>query len=296
MRKELGSAQECDLDLILTLDARTGGPLTPFLARRAGTELGKNVRATRSTLHCSGSRETDVEISWDGGVLLVVDKIHARFARGQPQAYRTEVEERRAAGETAAAVLVSPARRRPHYAREACGWFDAMVTCEELAGVAEADGDRFSQAAAMLLRAATEPRLVRPGMPAAAIRVEWGEGYRRVVSDLLAPGDGLPLGPRSLTAADAEWMWFSTVGIGRRGLWAFGHQLPGGHVVMELKVDDEPRHVPPGATASRSCARWWVSLAVPPVTFDRAAEEQRDAIAVAVDAAQVLRRWAAASA
>lgn len=39
--------------------------------------------------------------------------------------------------------------------------FDAIVTCEELAAAAEQDGDRFSLAASMVLRAAAEPRPTR---------------------------------------------------------------------------------------------------------------------------------------
>lgn len=81
MRQELGYVLECDLDLILMLDARTGGPLTRHLAKRAGVDLG-DATAARSTLRCAGTRETDVEISWPEGALLIEDKIDAAFTPG----------------------------------------------------------------------------------------------------------------------------------------------------------------------------------------------------------------------
>lgn len=49
------------LDLILVLDAWSCGPVTPFLAERAGLRLSAPIRAAISTLRCAGHRETDVE-------------------------------------------------------------------------------------------------------------------------------------------------------------------------------------------------------------------------------------------
>ncbi len=75
MREELGYIVETDLDLMLVLDAHTGGPMTRLLAERTGLELGSDVRAARSTLRCGGTRETDVEVTWTGAALLIEDKV-----------------------------------------------------------------------------------------------------------------------------------------------------------------------------------------------------------------------------
>ena len=207
IRDELGYILECDLDLILMLDARTGGPLTRYIAQQTGVTLG-DALAARSTLRCAGTRETDVEISWDGGALLIEDKIDAAFTSGQPESYRTEVDARRAGGEDVRSVLVCPKRRRTQYELEAGGSFDCIVEIEELIGEAKADGDRFSQAAVMVLRAAAEPRPTRPTTPFDVARSEWADRYRRVVASLLTSSDRLSLGPGSLRTATADWMYF----------------------------------------------------------------------------------------
>lgn len=294
MREELGYVLECDLDLILMLDARTGGPLVRFIAERAGLMPSGDITASRSTLRYAGTRETDVEVSWQGGTLLIEDKVDAAFTPGQPESYRVEVEALRDK-KAIAAVLVCPARRRTHYEVEAGDSFDCIVTCEELADVAEADGDRFSRAAAMLLRAAAEPRPTRPSSPVDVARSEWGDGYRRVVANLLSPDDVLPLGPGSLRTATADWMYFPAAGIDPEAVWSFGHWLPGGEVRMDLMVEDEPTGLPEGAVSIQKPTMWWISTRVPPVTFDQPAEEQREAISEAVAAALALRRWAASA-
>lgn len=294
MREELGYVLECDLDLMLMLDARTGGPLARYLAKRAGVSLGE-ITAARSTLRCAGSRETDVEISWPGGALLVEDKIDAAFTPGQPESYRTEVDARRAAGEDVASVLVCPRRRRALYELEAGDSFTCVVDIEDLVKVAEDDGDRFSLAARMVLLAAAEPRPTRPTTPVDLARSDWGDGYRRVVGSLLTPDDRLPLGPGSLRTATADWMYFPVAGIDPEGVWSFGHWIPGGEVRMDLMVEDEPAGLPRGAVSVAKPSMWWVNVKVTPVTFVRSAEEQRDAIAEAVAAALALRRWVAAA-
>src|SRR4051794_26462507 len=100
------------------LDARTSGPLVRYIADRAGVVLGGDIRATRSTLRCSGTRETDVEVSWAGGALLIEDKVDAAFTPGQPESYLVEVDARRAAGDDVASVLICPSRRRAAYELE----------------------------------------------------------------------------------------------------------------------------------------------------------------------------------
>ncbi len=287
----MGYVDESDLDLILLLDAATAGPLSRLLADRAGLDIGDAITATRSALRNDGNRETDVEFSWPGGVLFIEDKVDARFTLGQPESYRTEVTKRREAGQAAASVLVCPQRLRDHYVLEAGDSFDAIVTCEELADAA--GDDRFGQAAALVLRAAAEPRPTRPATPVDLVRSEWGDAYRRVVGQLLEPGNLLPLGPGSLRTATAEWMYFPSAHIDPEVVWSFGHWLPGGEVRMEMMVEDEPTGLPEGALALAKPAMWWVSARVSPVTFDQPAGEQADAIAEAVRMVLAIRGWVA---
>ena len=295
MREQLGYVVESDLDLMLALDAHTGGPMTRLLADRTGLELGPDVRAARSTLRCGGSRETDVEVTWSGGALLIEDKVDAGFTPGQPESYRVEVTARCAvgSGETVRSVLVCPGRRRAHYELECGDFFDAIVTCEELAAVAQAEGDRFGRAAAMVMLAAASPKAARPGSPVDVERSEWGDEYRLVVGELLSGGGVLRLGPGSLRTATAEWMYFPSAGIDPEPVWSFGHWLTGGEVRMDLMVEDEPTGLPEGATVLRKPTMWWVRIPVPGITFDRSASDQRDAIEAALRAALTLRTWAA---
>lgn len=200
MREKLGYVVESDLDLILVLDAWTGGPLTPYLARRAGVALGSPLKAARSTLHRGGMRETDVEIAWPGGILRIEDKIDAPFTSGQPECYRIDVEERRARGEAAASILVCPERRRQRLEEEANGAFDAIVTCEELAGVADGAGSGTT-ADAIVLRAAAQARPTRPVTSIDQVRSNWEttidlysrRSRQQVVALARAPG---AFGPR----------------------------------------------------------------------------------------------------
>lgn len=176
---------------------------------------------------------------------------------------------------------------------EAGSSFDCIVDIEELVEVAEADGDRFSRAARMVLLAACEPRPSRPVTPMDQVRSDWGDGYRRVVASILGPEDNLRLGPGSLRTATAEWMFFPTAGLDPEPVWSFGHWLPLGQVRMDLMVAEEPTELPPGAVAVRKPTMWWITMQVPPVVFEQPAEAQRDAIAEAVAAALALRQWAA---
>ncbi len=203
------------------------------------------------------------------------------------------MDARRAAGEEVASVLVCPKRRRTQYELEAGDSFDCIVELEDLIAVAESDGDRFSRAAVMVLAAAAEPRPTRPMTPVDVGRSDWGDGYRRIVASLLGPDDRLPLGPGSLRTATAEWMFFPVAGIDPEGVWSFGQWLPGGEVRMDLMVEDKPVGLPPGAIAIAKPTMWWVSTRTTPVTFDRPADQQREAIAEAVAAALALREWAA---
>lgn len=294
MRARLGYVAEADLDLILVLDAWSQGPLTAHLARRAEVRLGSDVTACRSTLRCAGTRETDVEISWDGGALLVEDKIDAEFTPGQPLSYATEVKERRAAGEDVRAVLVCPARRRPYLELEAAGAFDAIVTCEELAEVAEAAGGA-GVGSAMVLRAAAEAKPTRPVTAVDLVRSEWGDGYRRVVAELVPAGVQLSPGEGSLRTATAEWMWFRSAGVDPKGVWGLGHWIPGGMVRIDLMVLDEPSNIPGIATLVRKPTMYLLEVGVPALTFERPAGEQRDEVAEAVRALLELRRWAGAA-
>lgn len=168
----LGYVVEADLDLVLVLDAWTGGPLTPYLAQRVGVALVSPLTAGRSTLRCAGTRETDVEISWPGGALLIENKIDAEFTKDQPGSYKVEVDARCAAMETVRSILVCPERRRPRLEAEAGGAFSVIVSCEDLAGVAEAAGPAGA-GAAIVLRAAAEAKPIRPVTPVDQIRSDW---------------------------------------------------------------------------------------------------------------------------
>lgn len=293
MREQLGYVAESDLDLILVLDAWSCGPLTRFLAERAGVRLGAPVTAARSTLRCAGQRETDVEISWPRGALLVEDKVDAAFTPGQPGSYRVEVDARRRAGEDVRSVLVCPRRRRTVLELEADGAFDAIVECEDLAEVAEASGDRAGAGAAIVLRAAAAPRPNRPVTPVDEVRSEWGDGYRRTLVDLLPGGARLDPGPGSMRAATADWMSFLSAGIDPPGVWALAHWVPGGQVRMDLMVLDEPTGLPPHVDIIRKPTMFWLIAPVPAMTFQRPAEQQREQLGEAVSAALSLRAWAA---
>ena len=62
---------------------------------------------------------------------------------------------------------------------------------------------------------------------------------------------------------------------------------------MDLMIENEPSGLPAGAAAVAKPTMWWVSTQVTPITFERPAEDQRDAVTEAVSAALGLRRWAA---
>lgn len=292
MREELGYVVESDLDLVLMLEARTGGPMTRYLAERAGVTLGSPVSAMRSTHRCSDSRETDVEVSWPGGVLLIEDKIDAAFMSGQPESYRVEVDAQCSREKTVRSVLVCPARRREHYELEAGDSFSVIVTCEELAKVAQTACDRFGDGAAMVLLAAAEPRPTRPRAPLDVVRSEWGDGYRRLFADLFPPSEHLRTGPGGLRTATAEWMIFHDSRLDPEAVRSFGHWVAGGELRMELMVEDPPSNLPTRASAMAKPVTWWVTLPVTPMTFDRSASQQRSAVEEIVREVVALRDWA----
>lgn len=183
--QKLGYVDESDLDLVLVLDAHRRGPLVQHLLDRASLTPTGELRPTRSALRNSGTRETDVEICWDGGALLIEDKLDSSFTPGQPQSYAEEVADRATRAEQVAAVLVCPGRSLERY-RARGGDAFIYVTCEELAERAEQEGDSLSLAAALVLRAAAE---LPPGPVTDPLAAVWGEGYQAVVAAVTPPGD-----------------------------------------------------------------------------------------------------------
>lgn len=133
------AGDESDIDLILVLDAHRRGPLLEHLLREVGLSTNGEVRATRSALRNGGTRETDVEVCWNGGALLIEDKVDSSFTPGQPQSYVDEVRLRASNGERAAAILVCPARSLARY-RAGGGNAFTYVTCEVLADSATGGG------------------------------------------------------------------------------------------------------------------------------------------------------------
>lgn len=85
--------------------------MTAHLFERIGASPARRCRGERSTSRCGETRETDVEISWSGGVMFVEDTVDAGFTPGQPESYAYELREQRALQRTAVAVLVCPTRR-----------------------------------------------------------------------------------------------------------------------------------------------------------------------------------------
>lgn len=177
----------------LVLDAHVGGPLCPALLAAVGATHAGAVTARRSTLRCAGTRETDVELTLDGGVVFVEDKVDASFTPGQPGSYRQEVDERRKTGD-AWSVLICPDRLKGRYLAEAGDDFCAVVTCLELAEVAEAAGDSFSRAAAMVYRPAEEPK-VMGGAEFDPDVSAWGEEYRQLSPKSSPPANVWPPAP-----------------------------------------------------------------------------------------------------
>lgn len=85
---------------------------------------------------------------------------------------------------------------------------------------------------------------------------------------------------------------FLASGLDPESVWSFGHWVAGGEVRMDLMVKDPPANLPSPASAVAKPVMWWVTLPLTPMTFDRPASDQRDAVGEAVRAAVVLRRWA----
>lgn len=291
MRRELGYIQESDLDLLLVLDARVGGPITRHLLERAGFSSSGEVDSCRSTLRSSDGRETDVEISWPGGGLVVEDKVDAVFQPGQPESYAAEVRRRQGEGETVASVLIAPSRRLPELELTGARHFSLVVTCDELAEVAEADGGELGRAAAIVYRAAEEhrPSGVVAEDPALSA---WGDDYRAVIASALPPGASLIVGPESLRAVGREFAVILLEEAERDLVWKFGHWIPGGHVRMELAPGIDPGDVSDGLRVVPKKAQRWVVADTPPIDFGTPAAQQQDAIEQAVSAALVLRAWA----
>lgn len=283
--RQLGYVNESDVDLILVLDAHRRGPLTRLLFDRAGLPFDGDVTASRSTSRNAGARETDVEIRAGEAVLFVEDKLDAPFTDGQAESYRAAVNELTAGGTPAAAVLVCPARQAARYVDD--GSVFVPVSFEELADVADAAGDPLSVAAALVLRAATQPR---PGRPDDPLTQLWGEAYRAAVT--AAANEAVTFAKTAFRTANTDWVKLGLVGVpdGFDGPW---HWLSRGVVAMYLTA--EPSSDLPGGTVTRSGKGWRADLPVPAVNLDRPVEDQGQAIGDVVGAAQRLRDWSAAA-
>ncbi len=300
MREILGYVAESDLDLVLLMDARANGPLVSYLFKCTGIQQPPEFEARRSTLR-SGGRETDVEISWPTGAILIEDKLDAGFTVGQPSSYAAEIARLRENKRfQASAVLICPARRLTHYqllARDEEGrdCFDAFVTCAELAEKADAyasrTGDGLARGAALVMRAAEEPRGVGLGAED-PVRSAWGDEYRNIVAEFVPPAAQLTVGPKGLRTATASTAIFPSAGIDPPSVWVLAHDLPDGQVRMDLMLDGDPINVPSGASVVKKRQMTWLVWPVPPITFEKPASLQRDAIQAAVTAALELRRWA----
>lgn len=158
-------------------------------------------------------------------------------------------------------------------------------------GHAKLTGDPLAHGAAMVMRAAEQPRTVTP-KAADPARSAWGDEYRTIVAELVPSSDRLIVGPRSLRTATADAACFPSAGFDPPSVWSLAHLLSTGEVRIELMLDDDPAHVPDGVEVTRKKRMTWLTIAVPPVRFDTTAADQRPAIEVAVHAALTLRRWA----
>lgn len=229
---------------------------------RQGSPPVGELSASRSTSRCGGTRETDVEVRWDGGSLLIEDKIWSSFTPGQPASYTQEVLERRQHSDCAA-VLVCPAGSLERY-RMAAGKDEAFVyvTFEQLIEVAKADGDPLSLAAALVLQAASEQR-VPPRIDPLA--VAWGEGYQAVVAMVTPPGEAVWFSKKAFRSLTSDWVKLLLAGFppSADGPW---HWLSRGIVCVYLSEEPDVAMLPQGAALVRSGKSWRVDLAVDPVT------------------------------
>jgi hypothetical protein len=285
-RERLGYVDESDLDLVLALDADLGGPLTPHLLRCAGLNARGPVRACRSASRSLGMRETDVEIVWDGGVLFVEDKIDASFTPGQPTSYKEAVHERRAVGDQAAAVLVCPGRNLERYRSASADAF-VVVTCEELAEIAESSDDRLAHGAAVVLRAAAEPRPADQDDP---VSMAWGEAYRAFLHDASPVGVTFQLAPRIFRTPTADWVKLGVAGRPSDvdGPW---HWLSRGVVSVYVYSEHRTKALPVGATLKPNKASWRIDLPVPAMTLNAPVAAQTETLRAVTHAAVQLREW-----
>lgn len=281
--RQLGYVNESDVDLVLVLDAHRRGPLAQALFARVGLPFEGPITAARSTSRNAGNRETDVEIRAGGAVLLVEDKIDAPFTPGQAESYRDAVTELRDGGVAAGAVLVCPQRRIDRYLPSNDDDRFVAMSLEELIEIADAAGDSFSTAAAVVLRAATE---TRPGPVGDPLIELWGEAYRAAVA--AAADEPVTFAKSAFRNAAADWVKVGLAGIpaGVDGPW---HQLSAGVVVVYTPV--EPRDLPGAASAAPTRKGWRVDVRVPVMTLGEPVESQVDAIGEVVSGACLLRDW-----
>lgn len=285
-RERLGYVDERDVDLVLVLDANCGGPLTAYIADKAGFEPVDDVHGARSTIRCGGTRETDVEIAWGSTTLLIENKVDASFTPGQPASYRSEVEDLRAVGRSAVAVLICPERNLARYRAAAEDVF-LYITCEELADHAESSEDRLAHGAALVLRAAAEQR---PGPASDPEAAAWMEAYRAVVASVTPPGESISFATKAVHTVTTEWVKLPMVGMpsGVDGAW---HWFPRGLVSVYVYEEPDLATLPTGAAVVRNKKSWRVDLPASVVTMSRPARDQEEAIAEAVGAAIRLKAW-----
>ena len=140
------------------------------------------------------------------------------------------------------------------------------------------------------MRGAEEPRpaVSRIDDPS---RSAWGDAYRAIVAET-APPETLSVGPRSLRTATASAACFPSAGKDPSAVWSLAHMVDTGEVRMELLLDDEPVRLPHNARFVRKKLMTWISISVPPLTFEASPAEQRASVEAAVHAAMALRRWA----
>lgn len=290
-RARLGYVDESDLDLVLVLDANCGGPLIPHIAERAGLKPVIAVQGARSTIRCGGTRETDVEVSWGDAVLLIENKVDASFTPGQPESYQSAVDDLVATETEAVAVLVCPKRNLARY-RTTAGDVFVYVTCEELAKVAEASGDRLAEGEALVLRAAEEARPGPADDPEAAV---WGEAYRAIATAAAPPGEAIGFATRAIRTVSAEWVKINVIGMPGDvdGAW---HWFPRGLVSVYVYREPDLAFLPPGAAVVRNKKSWRVDLPVHVVTMNQPPGTQEIAIREAVGAAIRLKNWCVAMA
>lgn len=208
-----------------------------------------------------GSRETDIRIDTTEGVLLVENKIDARFQMDQQRSYELEVERLRESGTPAWAVVVYPVRRQPEMVISADEAFDALVPIEDLIDKVTWSSDALSAVSLAVLRRTLQPKLAPETDPR---RSAWGEGYRVLVAEL-AKGAGLMIGGGALRTGASSFVQFLGQGVSERG-WISHHIEEGEAEAGLYRRRPDPATIP---AIARVRSRSAIRAAVPVMTFDR---------------------------